>query len=85
VLPADERSNVAALLRQLDFHAEELTIVTTELAAEALGDPVVKRLMTIPGVAAIAAISVVAAVEGFTRFSDPHKLVAYFGLNPKVR
>jgi hypothetical protein len=23
-LPADERSNVAALLRQLDFHAEEL-------------------------------------------------------------
>jgi hypothetical protein len=62
-----------------------LAIVTTELAAEALGDPVVKRLMTIPGVDAIAAISVVAAVGDFTRFSDPHKLVAYFGLNPKVR
>src|SRR5690349_5954978 len=49
-LPADERSNVAALLWQLDFHAQELAIVTRELAAEALGDPVVKRLMTIPGV-----------------------------------
>ena len=85
VLPVDERSNVTALLRQLDFLGEELTVVTRELAVEALADPVVKRLMTIPGVDAIAAISIVAAVGDFHRFSDPHKLVAYFGLNPKVR
>jgi transposase len=32
-LPADERSAVAALLRQLDFHGGELAVVDKELAA----------------------------------------------------
>lgn len=84
-LPGDERSTVAALLRQLDFHGNELAIVDKELAVEALTDPVVARLMTIPGVDAIAGISIVAAVGDFTRFDDPDKLVAYVGLNPRVR
>jgi transposase len=49
-LPADERSSVQALLRQLDFHGAELAVVDKELAIKALADPVVARLMTIPGV-----------------------------------
>ncbi|MGI5153069.1 IS110 family transposase [Plantactinospora sp. CA-294935] len=84
-LPADESSSVCALLRQLDFHGEELAVVDKELAIEAFADPVVARLMTIPGIDAIAAISIVAAVGDFTRFDDADKLVAYVGLNPKVR
>jgi transposase len=47
-LPADERSSVQALLRQLDFHGGELAVVDKELAVEALSDPAVARLMTIP-------------------------------------
>jgi hypothetical protein len=74
-----------ALLRQLDFHGAALAAVDRELAAEALADPVVARLMTIPGVDAITAISIVAAVGDFSRFGDASKLVAYVGLNPKVR
>lgn len=85
VLPADERSSVAALLRQLDFHGTELALVDKELAVQALTDPMVARLMTIPGVDAIAALSIVAAVGDFSRFHDADKLVAYVGLNPKVR
>jgi transposase len=84
-LPADERSCVAALLPQLDFLAEELEVVTTELAIEALNDPMVRRLMTIPGVDAIAAMSIVAAIGEFHRFPDAHKLVAYVGLNSRAR
>lgn len=84
-LPADERSAVDALLRQLDFHSGELTAVSKELAIEALADRVVARLMTIPGVDALTAISIVAAVGDFTRFGSPGKLVSYLGLNPKVR
>ncbi|MDX6296698.1 MAG: hypothetical protein QOI51_555 [Nocardioidaceae bacterium] len=84
-LPADERATVQALLRQLDFHGSELAIVDKELAVDALDDPMVARLMTIPGVDAIAGISIVAAVGDFTRFDDPNKLVAYVGLNPRVR
>jgi transposase len=84
-LPDDERASVQALLRQLDFHAHELALVDKELAEEALTDPMVARLMTIPGVDAIAGLSIVAAVGDFSRFDDPDKLVAYVGLNPKVR
>jgi transposase len=41
--------------------------------------------MTIPGVDATVALSIVAAVGDFTRFRTPEKLVSYFGLNPRVR
>ena len=84
-LPADERRAVEALLRQLDFHGEELRLIDTELGRVALGRDEVKRLMTIPGVDATVALSIVAAVGDFARFSSPQKLVSYLGLNPRVR
>jgi transposase len=84
-LPADELAAVIALLRQLDFHAEELRLIDTDLGQAALARPEVLRLMTVPGVDATVALSIVAAVGDFTRFRTPEKLVAYFGLNPRVR
>jgi hypothetical protein len=84
-LPADERSSVHALPRQLDFHGAELAVVDKQLAVEARTDPVVARLMTIPGVDAIAGVAIVAAIGDFHRFADADRLVAYVGLNPKVR
>src|SRR5215212_7550180 len=66
-LPADELAAATALLRQLDFHGEEL------------------RLIDVPGIDATVALSIVAAVGDFTRFRTPEKLVAYLGLNPRVR
>ena len=84
-LSADERQAVAALLRQLDFAGEELRLVDAELGRVALDREEVKRLMTIPGVDATVALSIVAAVGDFQRFSSPQRLVSYFGLNPRVR
>src|SRR5215216_2335561 len=84
-LPADERQAVAALLRQLDFHGQQLAIIDAELGRVALASIEVKRLMTIPGVDATVALSIVAAVGDFARFSSPQKLVSYLGLNPRVR
>lgn len=84
-LPADERQTVGALLRQLDFYGAELAEVERRLAAEALDDPVVRRLMTIPGVDAMIAVTVLAAVGDFHRFGSADKLVSYLGLNPRVR
>jgi transposase len=40
-LPADERSSVRALLRQLDFRGSELAVADRELAVEAVADLVV--------------------------------------------
>ncbi|WP_436501744.1 IS110 family transposase [Actinokineospora sp. HUAS TT18] len=84
-LPTDEQHAVGALLRQLDFHGEELALIDGELAREALGDLVVRRLMTIPGVDVTVAFSVIAAVGEFDRFASAEKLVAYLGLHPKIR
>jgi transposase len=84
-LPADERDAAVALLRQLDFHADELRLIDADLGRAALARPEVLRLMTIPGVDATVALSIVAAVGDFTRFRTPDKLVAYLGLNPRVR
>lgn len=84
-LPPDERAAAAALLRQLDFHAEELRFIDRDLGQVALKREDVRRLMSIPGVDATVALSIVAAVGEFTRFRSPEKLVAYFGLNPRVR
>jgi transposase len=84
-LPPDELSAATALLRQLDFHAQELRLIDTDLGQVALDRPEVLRLMTVPGIDATVALSIVAAVGDFTRFRTPEKLVAYFGLNPRVR
>ena len=84
-LPADELAAAVALLRQLDFHAEELRLIDLDLGQVALGRDDVRRLMTIPGIDATVALSIVAAVGDFTRFRTPEKLVSYFGLNPRVR
>ena len=84
-LPADELQAVSALLRQLDFQGQELQIIDAELGRVALGSADVKRLMTVPGVDATVALSIVAAVGDFSRFASPQKLVSYLGLNPRVR
>jgi transposase len=85
LIPEDERQAVAALLRQLDFHAEELRLIDVELGRAGLASAEVKRLMTIPGVDATVALSIVAAVGDFGRFATPERLVSYLGLNPRVR
>jgi transposase len=81
----DEHQAVAALLRQLDFYGQELRIVDTELGRVGLERAEVRRLLTIPGVAATVALAIVAAVGDFGRFSSPQQLVSYLGLNPRVR
>jgi transposase len=84
-LPPDEELAVQALLRQLDFHGQELRIIDASLGRIALDWVEVKRLMTIPGVDATVALSIVAAVGDFHRFAAPGRLVSYLGLNPRVR
>ena len=84
-LPPDEQQAVQALLRQLDFHGQELRIVDAELGRVGLERAEVRRLLTIPGVDATVALAIVAAVGDFGRFSCPQRLVSYLGLNPRVR
>jgi len=70
-LPPDEHHAVEALLRQLDFHGQELRIIDAALGRIALERTEVRRLMTIPGVDATVALSLLAAVGDFRRFRPP--------------
>lgn len=83
-LPADQKRLVSRHLDELDRLAAELAILDKDLAQRALGNDNVKRLMTIGGVNAIVATSVLAAIGEISRFSSPEKLVSYLGLNPSV-
>lgn len=55
------------------------------IAHDALNWPEARRLMTVPGVNMIVAATFLAAVGNIERFRDRRKLVAYLGLDPKVR
>jgi transposase len=83
-LPPDEQDAVARHLREHDRLSEDLRGVERELARDALANPDVKRLMTIPGIDMVVSIGMLAAIGSAERFAGPDKLVAYLGLNPSV-
>ena len=80
-----ERETVDAGLRQVDFLDTELAQVDQLIAADALGWPEIKRLMTVPGVNVTVAATFMAAIGDIRRFGDRRKLTAYLGLDPRVR
>lgn len=55
------------------------------LAAVALARADVRRLITIPGVDAVVALGIVAAIGDIHRFPSLQKLIGYLGLDPRVR
>lgn len=83
-LPLHEQDIVLATLRQFEALSAELARVEQTLAALALQHPSVRRLMTIPGIDAVTALTVVAAIGHIHRFRSPAKLVGYVGLDPRV-
>ena len=84
-LPVDERLSVAAGVRQVDFLSGEIDQLDQLLGADAITDPDALRLMTLPGVSVVTAIALLAAIGDITRFATPRELVAYLGLDPRVR
>lgn len=84
-LPEDEKVAVERHLTQIDQIEASLKLVDADIANYALADPLIRRLMTLPGVDVTVASGVAAAIGDIGRFSDPQKLVAYLGLNPSVR
>jgi transposase len=84
-LPADELAAIDRHLRELDRLGEDLTGLDREVAQATIGDPAVKRLLTISGINLTVAVGLMAAIGDVRRFASPQKLVSYLGLNPRVR
>ncbi len=85
IVPPDERAAIERHLGQIDVIEAALKVVEAEIAGEVLADPVIRRIMTLPGVDMMVATGVAAAIGDVRRFPDPQRLVGYLGLNPSVR
>jgi transposase len=84
-LPLEERESVDAGIRHVEFLDAEIAAVERRIAQQALEWPEIRRLMTVPGVNLICAATFMAAVGDPRRFLASRKLMAYLGLDPKVR
>lgn len=84
-LDVEERETVEGCLRQVDFLDGEVVAIDRKLAEWAISCQDAKRLMSIPGVAVGTAATLMAAIGDISRFESPRQLVAYLGLDPKVR
>lgn len=76
---------VHGVLRARAALLEEFTLIERELTRIAETDEVCRRLMTVPGVGPISALSFKAAVDDPTRFRKSRSVGVYFGLTPRRR
>jgi len=84
-LPEHESEQLASALRLHDALQGEVQRLERTLAGHALKSQSVRRLMTIPGVGSITALSIVSVIGEVSRFPSARHLVGYLGLDPKVR
>lgn len=84
-LPDEEAETVAGCLRQIGFLDSEVETIDKKLAAWALGSDDARRLLTVPGIGIVAAVTLVSAIGEVSRFESGRKLVGYLGLDPMVR
>jgi transposase len=84
-LPVEEAETLESALRHIEFLDQEITAVERLIAREALRSPDARRLLTVPGVNVICAATFLAAIGDVRRFRGSRQLVAYLGLDPRVR
>jgi transposase len=84
-LPVEEAETLASALRHVEFLDQEIAAVERLIALEALRSADARRLMTVPGVNVICAATFLAAIGDIRRFGSARRLVAYLGLDPRVR
>jgi transposase len=71
------------VLRTSDMMLTEVKALDKLVARLAADDPVCRRLMVLPGVGPITALTFRAAVDDPTRFQSSRMVAAYFGLTPR--
>ena len=72
-------------MRQIEFLDAEIAEVERLIAREILWSSDTRTLISVPGVNLICAATFLAAIGDIRRFPSARQLVAYLGLDPKVR
>ncbi len=76
------RALIDPLVRSLADLNDQIAVCDAKLEELSAREPVIARLKTAPGVAAVLAAAFVAVVDDAQRFDHPHKLESYLGLVP---
>ena len=79
------RAQTHRLLTLHDALTVELEGLDADVKQAAKGNPVVKRLTTMPGVGVFGVLFLQAEIGAITRFHSSHELAAYAGLVPTTR
>ena len=80
----DEQSMLKHYLNLLDYHEQELEVLEKEIRSIAITNSDAHLLMTIPGIAEIRAMDLLAEIGEISRFPTAEKLCSYAGLVPSV-
>jgi transposase len=75
-------THILHTLTAIDALNEQIALATKELHALAKASSLCQRLMTVPGVGPITAISFVGAIDDVSRFPNAHRVASYLGLTP---
>lgn len=84
-LPVEECETVQSTMRQIEFLDAEIGEVDRLIAQQTLRSGDARHLLTVPGVNVVCAARFLAAIGDIRRFKTSRQLVAYLGLDPKVR
>ena len=81
-LPREARSVLEVLAQMLQLVDERIAVLDAEIAGRARTNPLIKRLMTIPGVGAISATALAALAPAPETFRRGRDFAAWIGLTP---
>ena len=73
---------IAPLLMVLSTVHQQLCEMDAKLEATVQSDPVMLRLMSVPGVGPVVAATFVSVIDDAGRFHDAHQVMSYLGLVP---
>lgn len=79
-----EKTNLNCDLESLTFVHQQIERIEVTLKALAAQNERVTRLIHLPGISLINALSILAAIGDISRFDNPKKLVGYAGLGGRV-
>lgn len=83
-LPPETRYTLRCLLRELDMAESQITRIEKRMRKVFAKTEQIKRLMTIPGIGFILAVSIANEIGDISRFSTPQRFAGYSGTVPRV-
>jgi transposase len=83
-LPSETRYTLRCLLRELDMVEGQIQRIEKRMKKVSFKTEQVKRLMSLPGIGFILAVTIANEIGDISRFSTPQKLASYAGTVPRV-